>query len=185
MDKYLPYHADLDDGTKWVYGWHLERPIEYNDWDNDQVQGAMTSTEGYYPLKEDEEERKFAELTNANEHNASSALERAKAAAEAAAESAKLAADAGAAADGEAKKEDGKEVPAEGAKEGAKEGEKKEEKKAALMQQSTPEISDGDDYAYSNAAKFNTLAQGKIITDQGAEDIDSSQFDEDKEIGEW
>ena len=49
MDKYLPYHADQDDGVKWVMGWHEIHPIEYNDWDNDQVKGAMTSTEGYYP----------------------------------------------------------------------------------------------------------------------------------------
>jgi hypothetical protein len=68
MDKYLPYHADLDPDTHWVNSWHMEKVEKFNDWDNDQIHGAMTSTEGYYPRKEDEDERKFAKMTNAEEH---------------------------------------------------------------------------------------------------------------------
>ena len=109
----------------------------------------MTSTEGYYPLKEEEDERKWAEMTNANEHNKASSLERAKAAFEAAEAAKKAAEEAEGAAEGEAKKEDGKEVPAEGAKEG--EAPKKEEEKKALVQK------ESDVDAWGIAAKFNVL----------------------------
>ena len=115
MDKYLPNHADLDEDSHWVNSWHIEKVEKFNDWDNDQVQGAMTSTEGYYPSKEDEEERKFGKLTNSEEHGKAHALkvakekEAEKAAAAAAAES-----EAGAA-EGEAAAADGAEVPADGA----------------------------------------------------------------------
>ena len=101
-------------------GWHEIRPILYNDWDNDQVQGAMTATEGYYPRIEDENERKFAEMTNASEHNKANALDRAKKAFEAA-EEARKAAEAeagaadGAAAAGDAAPADGAAAPADGA----------------------------------------------------------------------
>ena len=135
MDKYLPYHADLDPDTHWVNGWHIEKKEKFNDWDNDQIQGAMTSTEGYYPLKEVEEERKFAKLTNADEHSAKFALERAKKKAEEEAAAAAAAAAEAGAAEGEAAAADGAEVPADGAApaDGAKPAEG-EAKPAALMQ---------------------------------------------------
>lgn len=148
MDKYLPYHADQDDGVKWVYGWHEIHPIEYNDWDNDQVHGAMTATEGYYPMKEDEDERKWAELTNASEHNKANALDRAKVAFEAAEQARKAAEEAAGAAEGEAAAGDAAGTKAaDGAAPAGEEG-KKEEAKAALSQQT----------AFNDAATFNILA---------------------------
>ena len=169
MDKYLPYHADLDDGVKWVQGWHMVRPIEYNNWDDDQVQGAMTATEGYYPRKEEEDERKWAELTNASEHNAANALERAKAAALAAEE-------AKAAADGEEAKAEGDAAAADGAPVAdAPAAPAAGEPKAALTQKSV----------FDATANFNILSQGHVNADNGAAgDVDSSEFDEDKAMEE-
>ena len=91
----------------------------------------MESTEGFYPLPEVEEERKWAELTNASEHNKHSQLEAAKRKFEEE-EAARKAAEAEAA-EGEAAAgaEDAAATPAEGEAPA-------EAAAAALMQKSKP-----------------------------------------------
>jgi hypothetical protein len=166
MDKYLPYHADLDDGVKWVQGWHMIHPVDYNNWDDDQVQGAMTATEGYYPRKEEEDERKWAELTNASEHNSANSLERAKAAFLAAEE-------AKAAAAGEEGKAEGDAAAADGA--AVADAPAADAPAAALTQKSV----------FDATANYNILSQGHVNADNGAAgDVDSSEFDEDKAMEE-
>lgn len=184
MDKYLPNHAAQDPKKKWVYGWHEEKTVEYNDWDEDRLKNAITSTEGYYPLKEEEEERKWGELTNANEHNASAALENAKKEWEAA-QAAKLAAEGEeGAAEGEAKAEDAKGAEGGGDAAAAPKEEAKDAPKALSQKPVKLEYNDSDigNESFSTAAKFNMLAQGHFNTDHNlADDVDSSAFDEDKE----
>jgi len=156
MDKYLPNHAELDPDTHWVNGWHIEKKEAYNDWDNDQIKGAMTSTEGYYPMKEDEEERKWGKLTNAEEHGKAASLRKAKAKAEEEAKAAAAAKEEAAAAEGEAAAADGAEVPAEGAAEGAP-AEKPADAPAALMQKNQSPWENAAAFAIKNHGHINAL----------------------------
>jgi hypothetical protein len=173
MDKYLPYHADQDDGVKWVMGWHEIHPIEYNDWDN-EVKGAITATEGYYPRSEDEEERKFAVLTNASEHNKAKSLDRAIKAHEEAEAAKKAAEEEAGGAEGEAAAGDAAGAPADGAATAPA--------ASAAALAAKPALFQGNG-AYDLTASFNMLAQGHITSDFGvAGDVDSSEYDQDKEM---
>lgn len=137
MNRILPYQSEKEDfGKHWETGWHLVDNYKH-EWDEKLDEGGMASIEGYMPLKESEDDIKYAksigrapgwELAKKNRDDLSAQFKKE----EAAREAAKAAAEAAEGGE-EGKEGEGGEAKAEGKGE-AKEEKKEEKKEAKLVQ---------------------------------------------------